>query len=65
MKPFFMNFKQGDRFIAVNMNQVCYMAPSGDQTIMIFNAVIHDEVAYILVDEAYDDIGNRSDWNQR
>lgn len=65
MKPFFMQFKQGDRQIAVNMNQVCYMAPSAEQTIMVFNAILQDEPAYILVDETFEAIGKRSDWVQR
>lgn len=66
MKPFFMQFKQGENQIAVNMNQVCYMTPSGsDKTCLIFTAVIGDEPAYLIVDESFDNIGKRSDWSQR
>jgi hypothetical protein len=65
MKPFFMRFKQGDKHVLINMNQVCTMYSEGTRTFMTFNGIIDDSPGYIIVDDSLDDIAQRSDWSQR
>lgn len=66
MRPFFMMFKQQNKMISVNMNNVSYMREWYEgQTVMYFAFMVRDEPAYIIVDEGFEAIGKRSDWSQR
>lgn len=67
MKPFMMKFKQGkgaaERIIYINMNQVCHITTDGlTGSILVFPAVVDNEVAYICVNESPDEIGDRPEW---
>lgn len=66
MRPFYMMFKQQDKMISVNMNNVSYMREWYEgKTVMYFAFMVQDEPAYIIVDESFEAIGKRSDWSQR
>lgn len=69
MKPFMLRLTQSEgqyaRQIYVNMNQVCYIAPNGDDgSILTFACILQDEFAYLAVKETPDQIGSRPEWSQ-